>query len=376
MARAAHRIAFVGVGWTEATRHPAMSEAAYVLEACRRAAADAGIDPADLDGVNVQPHHGDWDAVPVIRGLGMKKVRFHAVGGSGPAAAARAAEALDSGACSAVVVCKVMNTHAFITPPHEHLRDWTQFELPYGVFTARQWVGFMARRYMNRYGVTPEQIGAIAVVQREHALRHPYAYWKSPLTLEDYLNSRMINDPVRLLDCDIPINGAWAYILTRDDRARGLRQPPVYLAAWAGRPADEEQTWDHMVVEPEEGPYHQGKVLWADTGLAPRDIDVSFVYDGFSYFVPMWMENLGLVGRGEAGDFVAGGDRIRLGGELPTNTHGGNLSGGRWHGAGHLLEAVHQLRGEAGDRQVVGARHAVVTMSLPYFGSACVLSRD
>ncbi len=374
MAKTKNKIAFVGVGWTKATRQPEMSELAYVIEACRRAVEDAGIDPTRIDGLNIQPHHGSFDVGPVIEGLGMKDVRYSVVGGAGPGSAGRTAEALDNGSCNAVVVCKVMNSQSFITPPNEHQMDWAQFDQPYGIFTARHWIGLMAARYMHKYGVTQEQIGTIAVVEREHALLNPYAYWTRPLILEDYMNCRMINDPVRLLDCDIPVNGAWAYILTRDDMARGLRHRPVYLSAWAGASPDEEQTWDHMVIEPEEGPSYQGRVLWSDSGLTPQDIDVSFVYDGFSYFVPMWMENLGLVGRGEAGDFIDGGDRIRLGGQLPTNTHGGNLGAGRHHGAGHLIEAVYQLRGEAGERQVTGAEHAVVTMAMPYFGSACVMS--
>lgn len=341
------------------------------------AADDAGMDPAEIDGINVQVHHyPPPDTGEIVKGLGMREVRWQRDGGLGILPAGIAAQALDAGQCQAVLVCKIMNTIAPVSVPQIDpdtgaVAGPGQFEVPYGLGYSMQRIGLRARRYMHRYGVTVEQVGWVCVVEREHALLNPWAYYKTPLTMEDYLNSRWIADPVRLLDCDTPVNGAFAFLMTREDIARTLRWPPVYLKAWAESPL---RTPDHLQPEQLEGISPLAETLYRDAGMGPRDMDVWFLYDGFSFFVLHWMENLGLVPRGEAGRYVDGGQRIRIDGEHPLNPHGGQLSEGRLHGHGHILEAIQQLRGNAGPRQARRHDTAIISSVFPDTGAAGILA--
>ena len=248
--------------------------------------------------------------------------------------------------------------------------------VPFGLGYTMQRVGLYCRRYMHQYGISEEQAGWVAVVEREHAIEHPFAYQKKPITLDDYLASRWIAEPIRLFDCDIPVNGAYSYLVARGDRARELRHPPVWVKGWAQAP-NADRLDDHLRAIPDRDLSPVAKTLYRDTGLGPQQMDLCMPYDGFSFFVPIWLENLGILERGEAGAFIEGGDRIRRTGELPINTHGGNLSNGRMHGQGHLLEAVEQLRRTAGKRQIAKPmQHAVISTSFPFTGCAGILGCD
>jgi acetyl-CoA acetyltransferase len=376
-----HRIAVVGCGYTELTRRPERPEIDLAIEACRMAADDAGIEPSMIDGIEVQVHHYPMpDIGAIAAGLGMQEVRWNrAGGGGGIMALANLVEVLDSRAADAIMVCKVMNTAAPISTPAIDPEDAGvpgpgQFEVPYGLGYTMQRIGLPARRWMHRYGITAEQVGWLCVVQREHAALNPYAYFKKPLTIDEYLESRWITDPVRLLDCDAPVNGAYAYIITRDDLARSLRHPPVYIhgSVVSDLPLLEQ----HLLPEDLDGPTPLAQQLYRETGLTPEHMDLWMLYDGYSFFVLQWMENLGLVGRGESGPYVEGGDRIRIGGEHPVNTFGGQLSEGRMHMAGHIIEATQQLRGTAGPRQVGRNNFAVVTSAFPNTGAAAIFGRE
>jgi acetyl-CoA acetyltransferase len=376
MPKTASKIAFVGCGYTHATRALEKPEVDLAVEACLMAAEDAGLDPAEIDGINVQVHHyPPPQTEAIVKGIGMKEVCWQREGGLGILPAGIAAQAIDAGECKAVLVCKIMNTIAPVATPQIDPESGGvggagQFEVPYGLGYTMQRIGLRARRYMHRYGITEEQVGAVAVVEREHALLNPWAYQKTPMTMEDYLSSRWIAEPVRLFDCDIPVNGAFAFLMARDDIARTLRHPPVYLAAWAQSP---ERGQDHLLPEILEGMSPIANILYKDAGLGPEEMDLWFMYDGFSFFVLHWMENLGLVPRGEAGRYVEGGDRIRITGPHPLNTHGGQLSEGRLHGHGHILEAVQQLRGTAGVRQAKNANTAIISSVFPDTGAAGIL---
>lgn len=380
MAKTEKPVAFVGVGYSELTREPQLGETELAVEACARAAADAGLDPATIDGINIQVHH--WpppDTAEIARSLGMKEVKWQEDGGIGVPSLARAAEALDAGECDAIVVCKVMNTVAPVATPTIDEESGgvpgpAQFDVPYGLGYTMQRIGLTSRRWMHRYGITSEQIGWLCVTQRAHALMNPHAYFKKPLTIDEYLSSRWIADPVRLLDCDYPVNGAYAYIMTRGDMAASLAQPPVYLVSWAdsGIPLLD---FYLLPEDLEEGPSAFLRPMYSDAKLGPADLDVWMLYDGFSFFPMQWMESLGLVPRGESGNYVEGGERIRFDGEHPLNTHGGQLSEGRLHGAGHILEAVQQLRGQAGERQAKRADYAVVSTAFANTGAAAIFGR-
>jgi acetyl-CoA acetyltransferase len=374
------RIAFVGCGYTPMTRTPTKPETELAIEACLMAAADAGFDPAEIDGINTQVHH--WpppSTAEIAQGVGMREVNWQREGGLGILSAGIAAEALDEGKCKAVLICKIMNTIAPVTTPKidaatGRIAGPGQFEVPYGLGYSMQRIGLRARAYIHRYGVTQEQVGWICITQREHALMNSWAVHKRPLTMEQYLGSRWIAEPVRLLDCDMPVNGSFAYLMTTEDIARDLRQPPVYLASWASQPKGARM--DHLEPEILKGMSPFAETLYRDAGLGPADMDIWFMYDGFSFLVLHWMENLGLVPRGEAGHYVDGGSRIRFDGKHPLNSHGGQLSEGRLHGHGHILEAVQQLRGNAGPRQAKNFNTAILSSVFPESGSAGILVRD
>lgn len=380
MVRTDRAVAFVGCGYTRVTRRPEQSEIELGVEACRVAAEDAGIDPWDLDGINIQSHHDPPpDTKAIASQLRMRSVRWVENGGIGVAAAGRAARAVAAGYCDRVVVCKIMNTVApvltpLIDPDSGKVGGPAQFEVPYGLGYTMQGIGLTARRWMHRYGITSEQVGWLCVTQREHAMLNPHAVLRDPLSVEEYLASRWIADPVRLLDCDYPVNGAYAYVLTGADEARDLRHPPVELLSWAESPYDV-MDYKSLAEELVDGPSDWLRELYHDAGIGPHELDVWMLYDGFSFFALQWMESLGVLRRGESGSYVEGGKRIRFDGEHPVNTHGGQLSEGRLHGAGHLLEAVQQLRGNAGPRQAVDAVHAVVTTAFPNTGAAAILAR-
>jgi acetyl-CoA acetyltransferase len=239
-----------------------------------------------------------------------------------------------------------------------------EFQRPYGMIAPAQNYALGARMHMNRYGTTAEQLGAVAVTQRAHAVHNPRALMRTPIDLDDYLGSRWITEPLRLLDCCLETDGACALVVTSADRAADLRRPVVTLTGWAwgigmndfsNSDADLTTTPARLVA----------RQLFERTGLGPTDIDVAELYDAFSISVLLQLEDYGFCQRGEAGPFVASG-ATGLGGSIPVNTHGGFLSEGYIHGLNHVCEAVAQLRGEAGERQVPAARVALSTAQPGY----------
>jgi acetyl-CoA acetyltransferase len=232
--------------------------------------------------------------------------------------------------------------------------SFMQWTLPYGAASAANWIGMMAERHFHEFGTTREQLGRIAINNRRNAARNPKAVFTDPMSLDDYLSVRMISEPLCLYDCDVPVDGSTAVIISRADAAPDLRQPPVRVEAVGsaihGRPSWDQ--WDDLTTM---ALRDAATMMWQRTDLTPADIDVAELYDGFSFIALCWLEALGFCGHGEAGSFLADGDgrRIALDGDIPLNTHGGQLSAGRLHGYGFLHEACVQLRGEGGARQVV-----------------------
>jgi acetyl-CoA acetyltransferase len=375
-----NRIAIVGCGYTDVTRQPTKSLTELGVEACRAAAADAGLDVTLVDGINIQLHHDDPPIAEIRAGLGLGEIRWENAGGIGVSAAVRSAQALDNELCDYVLVCKIMDTLAPIATPQidpesGRVAGQAQFEVPYGLGYSMQRIGLVARRWMNRYGIREDQVGSLCVAQRANALLNPRAMFRSPLTLDEYLASRWICEPVRLLDCDYPVNGARAYLMTREDRARELQHRPVFLESWVERDITIYE-WYLAQEDLAPSPAEWIRPLYRDAGIGPKDLDVWMLYDGFSFFALQWMEELGLVPRGEAGNYVEGGQRIRYDGEHPLNPHGGQLSEGRLHGSGHILEAVQQLRGAAGARQGHEVDRAVVTTAITFGGAAAIFGID
>ncbi|WP_262402568.1 thiolase C-terminal domain-containing protein, partial [Actinomadura sp. CNU-125] len=357
----------------------------------RRAAAveDAGLGVGDIDGLAMFPGGGAanlpgyangnlyevQDALGIATSWRQGQVEGMALPFYG------AAQAVATGQARHVVVWRTVKegsaaraaggrpAYGSTKPVAEGPLAWL---LPVGMLSPVCQVAPYATRYMHEYGVTREQLAWIPVSQRAHAARNPDAVYRSPLTVEEYLAARTISSPMCLYDCDVPVDGATAIVVSAAETAADLRAP-VRIDAMAGvvegRPSWEQ--WEDM------GRVGHGTAaaLWARTELRPEDVDVAQLYDGFTIEVVWWLEALGFCGTGEAGDFVAGG-RIGPGGGLPVNTWGGQLSGGRLHAAfGHVAEAVRQLRGEAGDAQVSGAEVCAVTNVGGFEAGAALLTR-
>jgi acetyl-CoA acetyltransferase len=245
--------------------------------------------------------------------------------------------------------------------------------LPVGALSPVCQVAPYAARYMYEYGVTREQLAWIPVTQRAHAAFNPDAVYREPLTIDDYMNARMISTPMCLYDCDVPVDGATAIVVSAAETASDLRAP-VRIEAMAGV-IDGRPSWDQWEDMARVG-HATGNAMWRRTDLRPHDVDVAELYDGFTIEAVWWFEAMGFCPLGEAGRFVEGGERIALGGQLPLNTWGGQLSGGRLHAAfGHVAEAIRQLRGEAGRRQVADAEVAVVTNAGGFEAGAALLTR-
>jgi acetyl-CoA acetyltransferase len=210
-----------------------------------------------------------------------------------------------------------------------------------------------AQRHFLEYGTTREQMAWIALNARKNAAKNPKAIYRDPLTLDGYLASRWISTPFCLYDCDVPVDGATAFVLSHVDAARDLRRRPLRVeavgAALHGRPS-----WDQFDDLTTMALRDASAMMWERTDLRPADVDVAQLYDGFSFITLAWLEALGFCKKGEGGPFIEGGTRIARDGEIPLNTHGGQLSAGRLHGYGFLHEACVQLRGEGGERQVAG----------------------
>jgi acetyl-CoA acetyltransferase len=234
-----------------------------------------------------------------------------------------------------------------------------QWTLPFGAPSAATWIGMMAQRHFHEFGTTREQLGQIPINARRNAGLNPNAIYTEPMTMDDYLGARMISTPLGLYDCDVPADGSTAIIVSRADSAPDLRRAPVRVeavgSAIRGRPS-----WDQWEDLTTMACRDAAAMLWERTDLTPSDVDVAELYDGFSFICLAWLEALGFCGHGEGGPFVEGGTRIARDGELPLNTHGGQLSAGRLHGYGFLHEACLQLWGEAGQRQVPGAPEVAV----------------
>ncbi len=249
-----------------------------------------------------------------------------------------------------------------------------QFRAPFGDSLTSQWLAMWARRHMHEFGTTEEQLGHVAVTFRRHASMNPVAPLRDPITLDDYFAARVVTTPFRLLDCDYPVDGGGAVVITSPERARDLPRPPVKVVdgvfATGARP-DWDQ-WEDLTYMASR--YAAGR-LWQRTGRSARDVDVAEVYDGFSWLALCWLEDLGFCAKGEGGPFVADGN-VALGGAIPSNTHGGSLSGGRLHAISHVIECVLQLRGECGERQVADATRGIVTSGGGTMAGALLLERS
>jgi acetyl-CoA acetyltransferase len=367
--------AIAGIGATEFSKDSGRSELRLAVEAVRAALDDAGLAASDVDGLVTFTMDANAQ-VAVAREIGAGELRFFShIGYGGGAACAtvqQAVLAVASGVANVVVCYRALNErsgHRFgqvsrvaATAPTSSGVD-NSWVYPMGLGTPAANVAMLARRYMHTFGATSADFGAVAVADRRHAATNPNAwFYQRPITLADHQSSRWIAEPLRLLDCCQESDGAVALVVTSLARARDLQRPPAVICAAAQGSAPDQYIMtsyyrDDLTGLPELGVV--GRQLWAQSGYRPDDMRVAVLYDHFTPYVLMQLEELGFCGRGEARHFIAGG-AIELGGRLPVNPHGGQLGEAYIHGMNGIAEAVRQVRGTAVN-QVDGDGPVLVT---------------
>ena len=383
------RAAIVGLGATEFSKNSGRTELRLAMEATLAALADAGIDPAEVDGFSSY----SVDKVPeyeIARLLGACNVSFFSQvphgGGAACAPVLHAAMAVATGIAKTVVVYRAMNERSWYrfgsgsygfasTPIFENVNyGWY---MPHGFHTPAAWVGMFARRYMHTFGATSEDFGRISVAVRDFAATNPAAFFHGkPITLEEHQKSRWICEPLRLLDCCQESDGAVAMVITSAERARDLKGSPVLIEAGAQGISSGQQIMtsfyrDDITGLPEMG--HVARQLWHQSGLTPQDIQTAVIYDHFTPFVLPQLEEFGFVPKGQAKEFIRAGHHAR-GGSLPLNPHGGQLGEAYIHGMNGIAEAVRQVRGTAVN-QVAGVQHVLVTAGTGVPTSGLILGR-
>ena len=389
MTAAEQRAIISGIGQSAVGRRLARGELGLTIDAALEAIADAGLSPQDIDGLATYP--GSSVGPPGFSGPGSPAVQdalrlsldWHSGSAEGPAqlqAAVNAVMAVAMGLARHVLVYRTVTEATAqgsggrpgIGMGSGTASGSSQWRLPFRAYSAANWLALYARRHMHEFGTTEEQMAQIAINGRRNAGLNPKAIYREPLTMDDYLSARMITSPFRLYDCDVPVDGSTALVVSVAEHARAVGHPVVRVeavgTALRGRPSWE--MWDDLTTMPART---SAQHMWSRTDLGPGDVDVAELYDGFSWLAMSWLEALGFCGHGESGPFIEGGTRIALDGHLPLNTNGGQLSAGRLHGYGYLHEAVLQLRGEAGDRQVGGTPEVAVVSNGGGPISGCML---
>ncbi|MFC1822726.1 acetyl-CoA acetyltransferase [Thermodesulfobacteriota bacterium] len=384
------KVAIVGLGWTKFSSNSGVSVKNLALEACKNAIVDAGLTVKDVDGIATFNMGDSVSPYVVATGLGLPELRWcneYFAGANGATSTLlTAACAVIGGLADNILVFRAMNgrTGMRLGGAGQSLgtSGIEQYCAPFGLTTFPQAVAMMARRHMIRYGTTSQQMAAIAVTCRENACLNERAVARKPLTLEDHQNSKMIVDPFRLYDCCQETDGACATLITSADRARDLKHSPVYLmsgthgAGWRSGEFFGKTTalWPEWKELSETYAKTMAPQLFGKAGITPKDIDVAELYDCFSIEPIIQLEDFGFCKKGEGGPFVESG-AIKRDGKLPMNTHGGLLSEGYIHGFNHVLEAVSQLRGDAGERQIKDAEISLVTGYCGPVGNAIILRR-
>lgn len=366
-----------GAGQSAVGRPSMRSALQLTVDACLAAIADAGLRPSDIDGLTTYPGPvGEGGFSPVgatetmlALGLTPTWVGASTEGHAHMGAIISAIQAIASGLCRHVLVFRtVAEASARMRSRESSLMGGAgrsratrgnAWSTPFNALSAAHLYALYAQAYFTKYNATSAQLGAIAVNGRKMAGLNPNAIYRDPISIDDYLASRIITSPLRLYDCDTHIDGSTAILISHRDVARDLPRAPIEIEAMGmalGGIGFGLHRGDFTSLPADAA----GKMLWSRTDLTPKDLDVAQIYDGFSILTLLWMESLSLCKRGEAAAFVEGGTRIGLGGELPMNTSGGQLSAGRFHGYGHSFEACEQLWGRAGARQVPDAKTCVV----------------
>ena len=358
--------AIVGVGQAGIGEAHGFTAMEILAQAGTQAVADAGLTMQDIDGLATCSSAASMWALPVAEYLGLRPqfIDSTMLGGSSFIAHLMPAMlALESGQCNAVLVCygSTQKTGSFsrkgMTEAFK-LVDPLPYEHPYSPMLPPTAYALAASRHMYEFGTTREQLAEVAVAARRWAQLNPEAYMRDPLSIDDVLNARMISTPLTVRDCCLVTDGAGAFVLMRADRAKAQKQKPVYVLGNATA------VWNRQISSMENltvtSASESGQRAFAMAGLKPSDVDVVGLYDAFTINTLLFLEDLGFCKKGEAGAFVQNGG-IAPGGRLPVNTNGGGLSCVHpgMYGIFLVIEAVRQLRGECGERQVKDAKIAL-----------------
>lgn len=379
--------AIVGIGQTAYTKNSGVSELSLACEAVRNAIRDAGLEPRDVDGL-VTFTMDSSDEVEVARAVGIGDMTFFSQVNYGGGAAVglihQAAMAVATGAARVVVVYRALNGRSgqrmgqgvsgqIITSDTIH---WSWY-MPYGLLTPASWIALQAQLYMHKYGATAETLAHVAITQRKHANANPNAAMRDKtMTMDDYMASRMMCEPLRLFDCCQEDDGGCALVITSPERARDLKQPAAMIRAVAQASFDGQEQMtsfyrDDLAWLPEME--LAAKQVYAQSGLGPDDIDAACLYDAFTPEVLMQLEAFGFCGRGEAKDFITA-DSLGVHGRLPNNTHGGLLSEAYIHGVNNIAEGVRLVRGTSCN-QPDGVEHVLVTSGVGVPTGALILGK-
>jgi acetyl-CoA acetyltransferase len=391
---ARNKVAIAGYAQSPIVRSFGRPLGAVTVDVAREAIADAGLRVDEVDGFVASallPSAGDHavvDGVTTVSPnwlaaqLGVNPRYASGFQGYGqlPGSVAVAVNAIASGAADHVLVHRALHnpTGSYHATRRQEAGGSSQWTMPQGWFGPLAMIGMAANEYSQRYGATRQELGAIVVEARKNGSRLPWSVWRDrPLTLDDYLASPLIADPVCRFDCDMPVDGVAAFVLTSAERARDLPNRPVFVSGYAsGQPIRHRLPLHWPLDDVYEVGRETARRLWERSGIGPGDVDLPQLYDGFSPFIWFWLEILGLSPVGEAHALVAGGGiDSDVDGALPVLSGGGALGNGRMHGVPQMLECYLQLAGRAGERQRAAAI-GLACHSSPHFGGAVVYSAE
>ena len=377
----------VGIGQTDFSKNSGRSELQLASECVKAAIADAGLSPSDVDGMTTFTLDST-DEIEVARSVGCGDLTFFSRIGYGGGAAVgivhQAAMAVATGAAKYVVGWRALNGRSgqrysegvsgdIVTSDLVH---WGWY-MPFGLLTPASWVAMFTQRYMHMTGCKTTDLAEVCLATRKHAVKNPNAFfYERPMTLEDHQTARMICDPLRLFDCCQETDGGCAFVVTTPERARDLAQPGALIRGIAqGSSDDQEQMTSFYRDDISRLPEMElvAKQMWEMSGLGPEDMDAAIIYDAFSSIVLFQLESFGFCGTGEAKDFVKDG-ALEVGGRLPTNTHGGQLSEAYVHGINGVTEGVRLIRGTSVNEPAKND-HVLVTAGVGIPTSAMVLGQ-
>lgn len=382
--------AIVGIGQTAYSRHSGRTEQSLAVEAILAAIRDAGLTPADVDGLMRYQGDGAGTEVQLASNLGIPNLTLFGeiggLGGAGCGTVAHAAAAVHAGLAKVVVCYRAMNGRSGARFGQGYATagrpvDYPDLTLPFGIISPAQRWSFAATAHMHQYGTTSEQFGWVSVTCRQHAANNPAAVMRQPITIADHQASRWLVYPHRLLDFCLETDGACALVVTSAERARDLAQRPALIMAAAqasgmggGDRLGRNWPWFSFVDLAETEGTFAAREVYAHAGVTAADVDVAQIYDNWSSSVVMLLEEFGFCGRGEGGPFVQGGQNIGLGGIIPLNTAGGMIGEAYVHGLNLVVEAVRQVRGSS-PNQVPDAEISLVTSGVPGTPTSALILR-